>query len=247
MPMFRFAGRGLWIGIAVLLHLLLWSCGWLVLLVTLQGKAARQAWFASRFAALLIALGATFVKVGQIMSTRPDLIPPHIIRALTRLQDNVGAFDWRHVEGVFVEELGASPDELFASFDHAPVASASVAQVHRATLRSGEEVAVNVRRPGLDDLVRIDLAMMRIVAQLIALVPSIRLLAPVESIDEFARSILAQIDLHDVQRRDRGDRGHRQAARSEPRPRARSTPDLRHDSRLWPPLIAGRARACYRA
>lgn len=195
MLMLRFFGRGLWIGVTLLVQGLVWFIGWLGLLVTFRGTAARQAWFAQRFTALLIALGATFVKVGQIMSTRPDLIPPHVILALTRLQDNVGAFPWRHVERTFLEELAAPPSELFASIDHEPVASASVAQVHRATLHSGEEVAVKVRRRGLDDLVRFDLAMMRQVARLIALVPSWRLLAPVESIDEFGRSIRAQLDL----------------------------------------------------
>lgn len=191
----RFVGRGVRVGVILLLHALVWFAGWLALLVSFRGKAARQAWFAGRLAALLIALGATFVKVGQIMSTRPDLFPPHVIRALTRLQDDVGAFGWRHVERTFVEELGRTPGELFASFDRRPVASASVAQVHRATLPTGEEVAVKVRRPGLDDLVGFDLTVMRLVARVIALSPSARLLAPVESVEQFGRAIRAQIDL----------------------------------------------------
>jgi ubiquinone biosynthesis protein len=191
----RFVGRGFWIGLLFLIHGVIWWVGWLGLLVTFRGKAARQAWFAARMAAFMIALGATFVKVGQIMSTRPDLLPPHIIKALARLQDNVGAFAWRHVERTFVDELGKPPGELFASFDHEPVASASVAQVHRATLRSGEEVAVKVRRPGLDDLVRFDLSVMRFFARVIALSKTARLFAPVESVDEFGRAIRAQIDL----------------------------------------------------
>jgi ubiquinone biosynthesis protein len=191
----RFAGRGLWVALVMLVHGLVWLFGWLGLLIALRGKAARQAWFAHRLAALMIALGATFVKVGQIMSTRPDLFPPHVIRALTRLQDNVGAFAWRHVERVFADELGRLPDELFSTFDRIPVASASVAQVHRATLPDGREVAVKVRRPGLDDLVRFDLAMMRLVARVVAIIPSFRLLAPVESVEQFGQAIRAQIDL----------------------------------------------------
>lgn len=191
----RFVGRGFRVGLILLLYGLIWWLGWIALLLTLRGKAARQRWFASRLTAVIIALGATFVKVGQIMSTRPDLFPPHIIKSLERLQDNVGAFAWRHVERTFVEELGQPPAALFASFDRIPVASASVAQVHRATLASGEEVAVKVRRPGLDDLVRFDLSVMRLVARVIALVPTARLFAPVESVDEFGRSIRAQIDL----------------------------------------------------
>lgn len=191
----RFAGRGLWIALLLLGHGLLWFVGWLLLLVSFRGKAARQAWFAGRLAALLIGLGATFVKVGQIMSTRPDLFPPHVIRALTRLQDDVGAFAWRHVERAFVEDLGKPPDELFARFDRTPVASASVAQVHKAELADGTAVAVKVRRPGLPELVAFDLTVMRWIAHLVALVPSARLLAPVESVDEFGRAIRAQIDL----------------------------------------------------
>jgi ubiquinone biosynthesis protein len=190
-----FVRRGLWVTGILLLHGLLWFFGWLGLLLSFRGKAARQGWFASRFAALLIALGATFVKVGQIMSTRPDLFPPHIIKALTRLQDNVGAFAWKHVERALVDEFGKPSAELFATFDRNPVASASVAQVHRATLPSGEAVAVKVRRPGLDDLVRFDLSVMRLFAHFVALAPSLRLLAPVESVDEFGRAIHAQIDL----------------------------------------------------
>ncbi len=179
----------------MLVYGLIWWLGWLGLLISFRGKAARQRWFASRLVALIVALGATFVKVGQIMSTRPDLFAPHIIRALERLQDNVGAFGWRHVERTFVEELGKPPGELFATFDRVPVASASVAQVHRATLPGGEEGAGKVRRPGRDDLVRFDLTVMRLIARVVALVPTARLFAPVESVDEFGRSIRAQIDL----------------------------------------------------
>ncbi|HLL21869.1 MAG TPA: AarF/UbiB family protein, partial [Kofleriaceae bacterium] len=174
---------------------IMWLGRWLGLLVMLRGKSARQTWFATRLTALLVALGATFVKVGQIMSTRPDLFPPHIIRALTRLQDDVGAFAWRDVERTIIEDLGTAPDALFATFDRTPVASASVAQVHRATLASGEEVAVKVRRPGLDDIVAFDLSVMRLVARVVAIVPTIRLLAPVESVEQFGAAIRAQIDL----------------------------------------------------
>ncbi len=196
MRVLRFIGRGFWVSLLLLVHGVIWFGGWLGLLVSLRPKARRQAWFAERFTALLIALGATFVKVGQIMSTRPDLFPPHVIRSLTRLQDNVGAFAWRHVERTIEEELGSPIELLFATFDRTPVASASVAQVHRATLpETGEEVAVKVRRPGLDDLVRFDLSVMRTIARMIALVPSFRLLAPVESVGEFGRAIRDQVDL----------------------------------------------------
>lgn len=194
MRVLRFIGRGFYIALLLLVHGAIWFGGWLGLVLTFRGKAARQAWFGHRLAALLIAFGTTFVKVGQIMSTRPDLFPPHVIGALTRLQDNVGAFAWRHVVRTIEEDLESPVELLFATFDQTPIASASVAQVHRATLSTGEEVAVKVRRPGLDDLVRFDLAVMRTVARIVALVPSLRLLAPVESVNEFGAAIAAQLD-----------------------------------------------------
>ncbi len=190
----RFAGRGFWIAGLLLVSGLVWFAGWLVLLVTMRGRAERQTWFARRLTGLLAALGATFVKVGQIMSTRPDLFPSHIIKGLARLQDDVGAFAWRHVERAFEDDFGRRPDDLFAGFDRTPIASASVAQVHRATLHDGTVVAVKVRRPGLPALVGFDLTAMRMIARLVALVPAARLLAPVESVDEFGRAIRAQID-----------------------------------------------------
>src|SRR5688572_9400121 len=133
--------RGLWVAAVMIALGVIWFVGWIGLLVTLRPRAVRRRWFASRLAQLLVALGATFVKVGQIMSTRPDLFPPHVIAALTRLQDDVGAFAWRHVERSIVEDFGAPVDTVFARFDRTPIASASVAQVHRAALPDGREVA----------------------------------------------------------------------------------------------------------
>src|SRR5205814_1326146 len=98
-------------------------------------------------AALFRDLGATFIKVGQIMSTRPDLFPPHLIAALETLQDNVGPFPYRQVRRILTAELGQPPEAIFAAFDETPVASASVAQVHKASLQNGRVVAVKVRRP----------------------------------------------------------------------------------------------------
>jgi ubiquinone biosynthesis protein len=190
-----FALRGFLVGALILAQLVVWFAGWLVLLATLRGKPRRQAWFAGRLRALIRGLGATYVKVGQIMSTRPDLLPPHIVRALETLQDDVGAFRYRHVERAFRGDFGRAPEEVFASFDREPVASASIAQVHRAVLADGREVAVKVRRPRVEQIVAFDLTVMRTVARMVALVPSFRLLAPVESVDEFGRAIRTQIDL----------------------------------------------------
>ncbi|HKE13779.1 MAG TPA: AarF/UbiB family protein [Kofleriaceae bacterium] len=191
----HFPMRGLLVASLVAAQLAIWLVGWVALLVSLRGKARRQAWFADRLRALLRGLGATYVKVGQIMSTRPDLLPPHIIRGLETLQDDVGAFAFRDVARTFQDDFGRAPEDVFARFDRAPIASASVAQVHRAVLPDGREVAVKVRRPRVEQIVSFDLAVMRLAARAVALVPSFRLLAPVESVDEFGRAIRTQIDL----------------------------------------------------
>ncbi len=190
----RFIGRALAIVAIVVFALLRWLVGWLLLLLLFSGKTQRQEWFARVLIRVFRSLGATFVKVGQIMSTRPDLFPPHIIRALETLQDNVGPFEWRHVQATFLADFGKPPEELFTEIAPAPIASASVSQVHKAKLPDGRIVAVKVRRPDIDELVRFDLAFMRAFAHVLCVVPSIALLAPVESVDEFGRGIRMQLD-----------------------------------------------------
>ncbi|HUH04747.1 MAG TPA: AarF/UbiB family protein, partial [Kofleriaceae bacterium] len=106
----------------------------------------------------------------------------------------VGAFPFRHVRQTFVDEFGAAPEDIFAEFDATPIASASVAQVHRASLADGRRVAVKVRRPHLEHIVAFDLRAMRIFAQIISIIPTVRLFAPVESVEEFGRAIRMQID-----------------------------------------------------
>ena len=190
----RFIGRALAIVAMVLFAMARFVAGWLVLLILLQPASRRQEWFARSFVGLFRALGATFVKVGQIMSTRPDLFPPHVIRELETLQDDVGPFAYAQVQRTFVEEFGKLPEELFAEISPQPIASASVAQVHKARMADGRVVAVKVRRPNLDELVRFDLMVMRGFAHALALLPSLAMLAPVESVDEFGRGISLQLD-----------------------------------------------------
>jgi ubiquinone biosynthesis protein len=101
--------------------------------------------------------GVTFVKLGQVLSTRPDLLPPEILEELERLQDDVAPAAWDEVEQVLAAELGRPVTEVVADFDRQPLAAASVAQVHAARLHSGAEVAVKVQRPGIRAMVERDL------------------------------------------------------------------------------------------
>lgn len=101
--------------------------------------------------------GPTFVKVGQLLSGRPDLVAPGVADALGRLQDDVQPFGFADVERIVTEELGVRISKAFQSFDHVPIAAASLGQVHRATLRTGRPVAVKVQRPGIRTQVAADL------------------------------------------------------------------------------------------
>ena len=101
--------------------------------------------------------GVTFVKLGQVLSTRRDLLPAEFVEELAGLQDHAAQVPWPQVEQVLCSDLGAEVDDLFASFDRSPIAAASVAQVHAATLTSGEQVVVKVCRPGISAVVESDL------------------------------------------------------------------------------------------
>ncbi len=112
---------------------------------------------AARLADDLEAMGPTFVKLGQLMSSRVDLFNPAYIEALSRLQDDVAPFDYEQVEEIIGEELQVRISNVFASFERTPLAAASLGQVHRATLRDGREVVVKVQRPGIRAQVREDM------------------------------------------------------------------------------------------
>jgi ubiquinone biosynthesis protein len=112
---------------------------------------------AEAFAADLEAMGPTYIKLGQLLSTRFDLLPPAYTTALSRLQDEIEPFPAAEVRAVVAAELGAEVRHVYAEFDDVPVAAASLGQVHRATLRNGREVAVKVQRPGVRDEVHEDM------------------------------------------------------------------------------------------
>ncbi|MBD2652537.1 AarF/ABC1/UbiB kinase family protein [Synechocystis sp. FACHB-383] len=117
-----------------------------------QRRYRRAQWLVQQ----LLYLGPTFIKIGQSLSTRADIIPAEYIQAFTQLQDRVPPFDSRQAIAVIEEELHGAIDEVFQQFEVTPLASASLGQVHRAVLPTGEAVVVKVQRPGLDSLLNLD-------------------------------------------------------------------------------------------
>jgi ubiquinone biosynthesis protein len=194
LPRWRLALRAMTIAFLVGKHWTRWWVGWWILLARLRGKSRRQAWFGQVVLDLFRDLGATFIKVGQIMSTRPDLIPDYISRSLEQLQDDVGPFPFNAVVRTLEEDLGRPMNQLFAEFAPVPLASASVSQVHKARLPGGRIIAVKVRRPNVVELCTFDLAVMRIGARLVNAIPSIATLAPIDTVEEFGRAVFAQLD-----------------------------------------------------
>jgi ubiquinone biosynthesis protein len=155
-------------------------------LAQLRGRVLRQA---------MTALGATFVKLGQVMSTRPDLLEPETIDELRALQDRLPAFPIAIVRRILEEDLGGPIAERFAGLDETPIAAASVSQVHRAWLPGGREVAVKILRPNVHDRVERDGAILLTFARLLALSPTLRLSDPVGHLQHFFAGILEQTDL----------------------------------------------------
>ena len=120
---------------------------------------------AEAFASALKQMGPAYVKFGQLLSTRPDIVPPEYIAALESLQDNLEPFSFAEVERTVEEELGAKISKMFDTFESKPIAAASVGQVHRAALRDGREVVVKVQRPNVREQVRNDLEVFSEIAQ----------------------------------------------------------------------------------
>ncbi|WP_025771903.1 ubiquinone biosynthesis regulatory protein kinase UbiB [Thioalkalivibrio sp. HK1] len=169
-----------------LLYLLPWN--WL----PRRGLGSR----AVRLRRALEDLGPIFVKFGQILSTRQDLLPPDIAIELSRLQDNVPPFPKEQAMAIVREELGRSLDEVFREFDPEPLASASIAQVHAAQLQDGSEVVVKVLRPGIGRIIERDISLLYLVAELAGRYwrDAVRL-RPSEVVAEYEKTILGELDL----------------------------------------------------
>lgn len=141
-------------------------------------------------------LGPIFIKFGQAISTRRDLLPPDLADELAKLQDRVPPFPGAIAKGIVERELRRPVSEIFASFDETPLAAASIAQVHAATLGDGREVIVKVLRPGMTEAIRQDLEVMYALASLaLRYVPDAERLRPVEVVREYDKTINDELDL----------------------------------------------------
>ena len=150
---------------------------------------------ARRLSRLLERLGTTFVKLGQAVGLRRDLLPEAYVQALESLQDQVAPFPGELAVREITQALGAPPDRLFAAFDPEPLASASIAQVHCARLHDGTEVIVKVRRPGIRQQVAQDLRLLRLAVRTFqALLPFLRRYRLLELLDEAAQSLRQEMD-----------------------------------------------------
>jgi ubiquinone biosynthesis protein len=148
-----------------------------------------------RLRELLDELGPTFVKFGQLLSMRPDVLPPDIIAELRGLQDDVRPFPYEDVERVIQEELGQPIERLFLEFDREPLAAASIGQVHRAVLPNGHTVAVKVQRPGAPERIEADLGLLYQAARIVKeRVRALDFVDVREVVDEFARAIRQELD-----------------------------------------------------
>lgn len=140
-------------------------------------------------------LGPTFIKLGQILSTRPDLVPAEYATEFSKLQDKVPSLPFEEIRIQLETELGRPTEEIFDNFDPVPIAAASIAQVHRAQLKDGTDVVVKIRRPGIKKLVETDLDILSGLAYLIEKhVPTADLYDPIGIVKEFRKAIRREMD-----------------------------------------------------
>ncbi len=140
-------------------------------------------------------LGPTFIKLGQVLSTRSDFIPPEYLFELAKLQDDVPPFSYEDVELIFLAEMGHKPEELFAEFNREPAAAASIGQVHEGVLRDGDKVVVKVQRPEIEKIIAVDLEILAHIAALMEkYLEEVQGHRPTSIVEEFARTISKEID-----------------------------------------------------
>ena len=160
-----------------------------------RDEEERPLTFGERLRLAFEELGPTFIKFGQFLSNRADIIPPDVIRELTRLQDHAPPFPFDQVRDIIIEELHQLPVDLFKEFDPSPLAAASIAQVHRAVLHSGARVVVKVQRPGIEKQTTVDLNILQMLAHgLERYIPESQIFAPVELVKFFRKMIGRELD-----------------------------------------------------
>jgi ubiquinone biosynthesis protein len=143
---------------------------------------------------ILTDLGPVYIKLGQLLSTRPDLLPLEYIEALSELQSNVPPIDWSEIETILIQQLRRPPSEIFTQIDRQPVAAGSIAQTHRAILQDGRPVALKVQRPGIDRLVTRDIAMIKQIADLLSGTDFGKRYDLVSLADEFSTALQSELD-----------------------------------------------------
>lgn len=140
-------------------------------------------------------LGPTFIKMGQVLSSRPDLIPVDLLNELAKLQDDVPPFEFTHVKTIIASEFGRPHDTVFDTMDEIPLASASIGQVHRATLNTHAQIAVKIQRPGIRKIIETDLEIMLHIASIAENnIEEVALFKPVNIVEEFARTLEKELD-----------------------------------------------------
>jgi ubiquinone biosynthesis protein len=160
----------------------------------IPGKAPDTSTIYERVRLALEELGPTFVKFGQVMSTRAELLPPEMIVELKKLQDHAKPIPFSDIVAV-IEESCPCIDDWFCEIDETPVASASIGQVHRAVLRDGTKVAIKVQRPGIEEIIETDIEILRSLADRVDMVlPEVRLYNPSGMVDDFAHQIIKELD-----------------------------------------------------
>jgi ubiquinone biosynthesis protein len=149
-----------------------------------------------RFRLMLEELGPIFIKFGQLLSTRPDILPPDFIESLTGLQEEVAPLPWSRIKEELDRNLPGSVRDVFERIDEEPMATASVSQVHRASLKDGREVVVKVRRPEIEDIIHADLDLLRGIARVLkGTIVEVSRHNPERWVDEFAAAMREELDL----------------------------------------------------
>jgi len=159
-----------------------------------DGEAIARHTREARIRLALTELGPTFIKLGQLLSTRPDVVGVQLADELAKLQSNVPADPPEKIRALVAEELGQSVEELFERFDDEAIASASIGQVHAARLASGEEVVVKIQHLGIESTVREDLEVLGGLAQLAEMIPEFAPYRPVATVAEMARTLRRELD-----------------------------------------------------